>query len=110
MSDTKKNPSLPTRWRLLVRSDTYLSSQAKLVAYVLSTYMDNKTGICYPSHLSIAQGCGWKIPPGTTSHRGVSRATSTEGTRLSEHHVTSRDAQHECLQGHLPDFRPGSEE
>jgi hypothetical protein len=77
-SDSRKDKgvaSLPTRWRLLIRSDPYLSSQAKVLAYVLSTYMDNKTGACWPSHLSIARGCGWKITAGTTSCRSVTRAT-----------------------------------
>ena len=77
---TKRVANRPTRWRLAIRDDPKLTHTAKSVAYVLSTYMD-KEGVCWPSHIGIARGCGWRLTPGATSHRNVNRGVR----ELKEH-------------------------
>jgi hypothetical protein len=70
----KRKADVPTRWRIAIRDDDCLSSTAKTVGYVLSTYMDSK-GLCWPSTLQIARGCGFKLNLNHTSHRSGKRGT-----------------------------------
>jgi hypothetical protein len=70
----KRTADVPTRWRIAIRDDDCLSSTAKTVGYVLSTFMDAK-GLCWPSTLQIARGCGFKLNPKHESNRSAKRGT-----------------------------------
>lgn len=48
--------SVPKHWAHLVRDHAALSSTARLAGFVLATYMDNKTGACFPGIELIAKG------------------------------------------------------
>jgi Helix-turn-helix domain len=51
---------LPAVWRDAVRDSRELSATAKLVAFVLSTYM-NRDGEAWPSRETLAFGCGLDV-------------------------------------------------
>lgn len=57
------------RWLLAIREDEKLSAHAKLVAFVLGTYM-NAAGVCWPGQSTLASACGYEER--TSVWRGVS--------------------------------------
>src|SRR5215218_9293065 len=63
--------SLVAIWRDAVRDDDQLNSTARLVAFVLSTYV-NGSGLAYPSRGTLAAGAGL-----STGLRAVDRALSS---------------------------------
>jgi helix-turn-helix protein len=56
-----KPPNTPTRWRLWIREDPWLDSKTKHVAHAQANYMDNETGIAYPSRQTLADDTGLSI-------------------------------------------------
>src|SRR4051794_13913917 len=53
---TKNESTGRFAWEKAIRDDPTLSREAKLLAFVLGTYMSSKTGKCHPSKKALVAG------------------------------------------------------
>jgi hypothetical protein len=95
---------LPIRWRLAVREHGDLSPNARLFAFVFSTYADNATGSATPALSTIARGCGYSADTARRAQHELRRAHFLD--------IKSRPGQTNVLTlclplAHLPGVRPG---